>query len=190
MPELTVVAGANGAGKSTLTKNLKSQDPNLLLIDPDAIAREICPTAPSTVDIKASRQAILIARQYIQENSSFTVETTLAGKSYLQLMRGVRQQGWQVNLIYVGINNPATNIGRVRQRVTTGGHDVPIEDIRRRYERSLANLPLAIQLADNVYLYDNTIEYQPVATICQNIWDFHVTDVPIWLRSVINPVQD
>lgn len=102
MPELTVVAGANGAGKSTLTK-LSSI--NVPLIDPDALARVISPENPESAALAAGRQAIELARSYIQSGSSFVVETTLAGNTYLNLIREVKALGWSVSLTYVGIDD-------------------------------------------------------------------------------------
>jgi predicted ABC-type ATPase len=88
MPVLTVVAGANGSGKSTLTK---LSGVNTLLIDPDAIAREIDPVNPTSAAIAAGRQALVLCQQYVESERSFVVETTLAGKSYLNLMREVKK---------------------------------------------------------------------------------------------------
>ncbi len=144
MPELYVIAGANGAGKSTLSQSILTEIP---IIDPDAIARKIDPIQPDRVSILAARRAISLTQQYIRESCSFAVETTLAGNNYLKLMKSVKQKSWNINLIYVGIDNPETNIRRVRERVERGGHNVPIKDIRRRYGRSLNNLPKAIELA-------------------------------------------
>jgi predicted ABC-type ATPase len=147
MPELIVIAGPNGAGKSSLTKLSTS---NIPVIDPDAIAREIAPENPASAALAAGRQAIDRAKGYIQSNRSFIVETTLAGNSYLKLMREVKSLGWFVRLTYIGINNPTTNIQRVRSRVKLGGHDVPILEILRRYERSLVNLNKAAKIADRL----------------------------------------
>jgi predicted ABC-type ATPase len=90
MPTLTVIAGANGSGKSTLTKLSAINTP---LIDPDAIAREIDPVNPVSAAITAGRQAIALCQKYIQSERSFMVETTLAGKSYLNLMCEVKSRG-------------------------------------------------------------------------------------------------
>jgi ABC-type cobalamin/Fe3+-siderophores transport system ATPase subunit len=82
MPTLTVIAGANGSGKSTLTKQLER---SILLIDPDAIAKELNPVDPGSVAIAAGRQAIALSQQYIQSESSFIVETTFAGNTYIKM---------------------------------------------------------------------------------------------------------
>jgi predicted ABC-type ATPase len=132
MPVLTVMAGANGSGKSTLTKLFGL---NTLLIDPDAIAREIDPVNPTSAAIAAGRQALVLCQQYVESERSFVVETTLAGKSYLNLMREVKNRRWSVFLMYIGIDNPNINVQRVGDRVELGGHDVPRADILRRLNK-------------------------------------------------------
>jgi predicted ABC-type ATPase len=183
MPELTVVAGANGAGKSTLTK-LSSI--NIPLIDPDALARAISPENPESAALAAGRQAIELARSYIQSDSSFVVETTLAGNTYLNLIREVKALGWSVSLTYVGIDDPITNVQRVSSRVKMGGHDVPRKDILRRYERSLANLGKAAKIVDELILYDNSTSagHQILATIKSNKTVIYVPELPSWIAQL------
>lgn len=184
MPEFYVIAGANGSGKSTFTRAISIDIP---IIDPDAIAKEINPLQPERVAILAARTAISRCQEYINSSFSFGVETTLAGNNYLKLMDSLKQQGWTVHLIYVGIDNPETNIRRVRERVRRGGHDVPIADIRRRYQRSLQNLSTAIDLADTVTIYDNsTRQYLLVATIEFGVVSIHVEEYPRWCESIAN----
>lgn len=180
MPELTVVAGANGSGKSTLTK-LSSI--NIPLIDPDAIARDIASEQPESAALAAGRKAIELARSYIQSNCSFVVETTLAGNTYLNLMREVKALGWSVSLIYVGIDDPVTNVQRVQSRVKMGGHDVLGEDILRRYERSLVNLNKAAKIVDRLILYDNSTaaRHQIIATVEGDSKVIYVPELPSWV---------
>jgi predicted ABC-type ATPase len=180
MPELIVIAGPNGAGKSSLTKLSTT---NIPVIDPDAIAREIAPENPASAALATGRQAIERAKEYIQSNRSFIVETTLAGNSYLNLMREVKSLGWFVKLTYIGINNPTTNIQRVRSRVKLGGHDVPRADILRRYDRSLANLSTAAKIADRLELYDNSTNagYQLIATVENDQAAIYFQDLPEWI---------
>jgi predicted ABC-type ATPase len=187
MPKLIILAGPNGAGKSSLTKLSTA---NIPLIDPDAIAREISPESPETAALAAGRQAIELAREYIQSECSFVVETTLAGNTYLKLMQEAKGLGWFVALIYIGINNPTTNIQRVRSRVKLGGHDVPVADILRRYDRSLANLAKAAKIADRLTLYDNSTDagHQLIATVEGDKVVIHVQELPRWLdRAILTP---
>jgi predicted ABC-type ATPase len=182
MPTLTVIAGANGSGKSTLTKQLERP---ILLIDPDAIAKELNPLDPASAAIAAGRQALALAQQYIQSESSFVVETTFAGNTYIKLMREAKSRGWLVVLMYIGIDNPNMNVLRVADRVKLGGHDVPREDILRRYERSLANLNKAAKIVDELILYDNSTDagHQILAAIESDRTVIYVPELPNWVAK-------
>lgn len=183
MPDLTIVAGANGSGKSSLTK-LSIVD--IPIIDPDAIAREIIPENPESAALSAGRKAIERAREYIESDCSFIVETTLAGNTYLNLIREVKVLGWFVSLTYIGINNPTTNIQRVYSRVKLGGHDVPKADILRRYKRSLNNLNKAAKIVDRLILYDNSTSagHQLVAIRDREKTVIYMQELPEWIDRV------
>jgi predicted ABC-type ATPase len=71
-------------------------------------------------------------------------------------MREAKVLGYTVQIVYVCLNTAERCVGRVRERALLGGHDVPDEDIRRRYDRSLANLTAAIHLPDRAILFDNS----------------------------------
>ncbi len=182
MPTLTVIAGANGSGKSTLTKQFERP---ILLIDPDAIARELNPSNPASAAITAGRKALTLSQQYIQSESSFVVETTFAGNTYIKLMREAKSRGWLVVLMYIGIDNPNMNVLRVVDRVKLGGHDVARKDILRRYERSLANLNKAVKIVDELILYDNSTDagHQILATIESYKTVIYVPELPSWIAK-------
>jgi predicted ABC-type ATPase len=154
VPFLTVLAGPNGSGKSTLTGKLRFEGRENLL-DPDAIAKRIDPANPSRAAVAAGREVILRTREYLKSGTSFSIETTLSGGGYLETMKVARDRGFVVRLVYICVGNPEKNVQRVRARFAQGGHDVPDEDIRRRYVRSLANLPAALRLAHQAWLHDN-----------------------------------
>jgi predicted ABC-type ATPase len=180
MPKIYIIAGANGAGKSTFSKDLGNIF-NIPIIDPDAIARKINAISPESVAVLAGKTALNTAKQYVSDLVSFGVETTLAGKGYLKLMKDLKNSGWSVHLIYIGIESPAINIQRVEARVKQGGHNVPIVDISRRYYRSLDNLTLAVIIADSVTIYDNSErQFQLIATIESGTTSIHVERCPSW----------
>lgn len=184
MPEIYVIAGANGSGKSTISKSLIKQI-DIPIIDPDAIAREIDPVNPAQAAMLAGRKAIECAQIYINKPVSFGVETTLSGRSYLKLMKSLQEAGWVVNLIYIGIDNPETNIRRVRERVERGGHNVPIDDIRRRYDRSMDNLAKAIVIADSVIIYDNSErQFSLIETIEHGVISTYAQEYPSWYNRI------
>jgi predicted ABC-type ATPase len=190
MPTLTVIAGANGSGKSTLTRQLvrraaENENRSILLIDPDAIAKEIDPINPAAAAIAAGRKVLSLSQQYIQSESSFIVEITFSGNTYLKLMREAKSLGWLIILMYIGIDNPNMNVLRVADRVKLGGHDVPTEDILRRYERSLANLNKAAKIVDRLILYDNSTSagHQLLATVESDRSVLHVPELAGWVAK-------
>ncbi len=185
-PTLTIIAGPNGSGKSTFTRATQ-EALRVPVIDPDQEARLFRPDAPEAAAIVGGRQAIKRARAYVANNESFAAETTLSGNTYLRIMAEVKQKGWQVNLIYIGIDNVQTSVERVAQRVAQGGHNVPEEDIRRRYARSLANLPAALQQADHSLIFDNsTIKgHRQILTIENRRVTQKAPELPEWIKTVL-----
>jgi len=185
-PTLTIVAGPNGSGKSTYTRAIR-ESLGVPVIDPDWEARLVRPDAPQAAAVEGGKQAIKRARAYLVNNQSFAAETTLAGKTYLRMMAEAKQKGWLINLIYVGVASVETSIDRVAQRVAQGGHNVPEEDIRRRYTRSLANLPIAIELADRATILDNSTAagHQPIAIVENGRVVEQVRELPEWIKTLL-----
>jgi predicted ABC-type ATPase len=166
-PTLTFIAGANGSGKTTLTRWNSELFKEVPLLDPDAIANTLQATASALLPIAAARQVLMSASEHLKKTESFAVETTLAGKNYLQMMLEASNRGFEIVLVYIGTENVEINLARIRDRVLAGGHDVPEQDVRRRYQRSFGNLPLAMKRADHTILFDNSTEdgYRLVAIL-------------------------
>jgi len=100
-------------------------------------------------------------------------------------MREVKSRGWLVLLMYIGIVDPNINVLRVADRVELGGHDVPTEDILRRYDRSLANLGKAAKIVNKLILYDNSTStgHQILATIEGDSTVLYVPELPSWVAK-------
>jgi predicted ABC-type ATPase len=157
VPTFTVVAGANGCGKSTLTKWAREEFQESSVLDPDAISRSLQATGSNSgTVIDAGREVLSMAERLLAAGQSFTVETTLAGNTYLRMMNKAKKLGYIVVLVYIGTTSVEINMQRVRFRVTKGGHDVPDEDQKRRYPRSFANAAKAITIADEAVVLDNS----------------------------------
>jgi len=110
-------------------------------------------------------------------------KATLSGNAELRVMERARDLGFAVHLIYVGVENVDILADRIVQRVANGGHFVPEDDVRRRFERSMANLPRAIRRARDVEIYDNTNpqETRLVLQIDEGRVTLHTRDVPSWV---------
>lgn len=156
-PVFTILAGSNGCGKSTLTAYGRSKFQDAAVLDPDAIARSIQDTMPSeNSDLEAGRRVLLRAEELIATRQSFTVETTLSGSTYLRMAVRAKEAGFNLMVLFVGTASVEINMERVRARVKKGGHDVPEEDQRRRYPRTLLNMKKLLPIADFAVFLDNS----------------------------------
>jgi predicted ABC-type ATPase len=70
----------------------------------------------------------------------FAIETTLATRSYVDLIKRARQIGYKVTLVYFWLSSPEEAKQRVAIRVSKGGHFIPDDIVERRYYRGLHNL--------------------------------------------------
>jgi len=156
-PNLYIISGPNGAGKTTASYNLLPQVlhcPNF--VNADEIARGLSPFAPETVAIQAGRIMLQRIEELLPQRVDFAIETTLATRSYVRLVRRAQALGYKVHLIFFFLENEEQAIARVAQRVSNGGHNIPEEDIRRRFKRGIYNLlNLYIPICDSVLVYKN-----------------------------------
>jgi predicted ABC-type ATPase len=185
-PTFTVIAGANGCGKSSLTRLNRELFRGVPLLDPDAVALTLKSASDTSSALAAGRQVLTKAAECLEFRRSFAIETTLSGKNYLQMMSDASGLGFEVMLIYIGTSTPDINIARVAHRVRNGGHDVPESDIRRRYKRSLINLPIALHRADYALLLDNSSErgYEALALFDHGTAEW-LGDVPEWASFLL-----
>jgi predicted ABC-type ATPase len=155
VPVLTVFAGPNGSGKSTFTGSVDFEGRPRLL-DPDAIARGLNPLNPSAAAIAAGRDVLKRTVDYLNRGVSFAVETTLSTRSTADLIRKAKSRGYEIHLVFIGMDSPDRCITRIRNRAARGGHFIPDVDVRRRYARSVANAAQALRSADIAKFYDNS----------------------------------
>lgn len=135
---LFIIAGANGSGKSTLASELLSEK-KLEFLNADEIAKEINPENIEAVRISAGKEVYKRLNNYFENKISFAIETTLAGNNYLKTIKKAKELDYKVSLIYTFVENPQICIQRINVRVLNGGHDIPDEDVIRRYYRSKNN---------------------------------------------------
>jgi predicted ABC-type ATPase len=135
MPRLYIISGCNGAGKTTASYSLL---PEMLdctqFVNSDEFAKGLSPFNPEKASIQASRYMLMKIRYLLKRNQDFAVETTLATRTLLKTVKMAQEAGYTVTLLYFWLNSPELAIERVRARVATGGHDIPEETIRRRYQ--------------------------------------------------------
>lgn len=159
---LYIIAGANGSGKSTLAEVLLSEK-KLEFLNADEIAKEISPNAINSVPISAGKLYFKRLKEFFNKDKSFAVESTLAGNNIIRIIKTAKQKGYKVILVYSFLQNCTTCIERVKKRVQNGGHNVPEEDIIRRYYKSITKFWDEYRLlADEWTLFYNGYEYAPI----------------------------
>lgn len=181
-PQFILIAGPNGAGKSTYTRHMKRHLPSIQVIDPDAIAKDMTGSY-ATVDqeqMAAGKRAISLVRSHIDNDRPFLVESTISGRSYLRYAQLAREAGFRTIFIYIALRSPELSAQRVAQRVSSGGHSIPVEDIKRRYPKSVSNIKAHINAFENAYIYDNSDEYSSVASYRHGLLH-RSSNIPSWL---------
>lgn len=156
-PKLLVFAGPNGSGKTTVTKGLPIVG---MYVNADEIKR-----VAGCTDLEAAQEAEKIRRTLLTARQDFTFETVLSTDRNLQLLREAKAAGYRICAVFVLTKDSSINVARVRNRVRAGGHDVPEDKIRSRYEKSLKNLSKLVRIADMTRIIDNSGE-EP-ALICE-----------------------
>jgi predicted ABC-type ATPase len=108
-------------------------------------------------DIEAAQKAEALRNRLVEKKADFTFETVLSTERNLHLLRKAKENGYEVQCIYVLTCNANINVARVRGRVREGGHDVPEGKIRIRYGKALKLLPKIIDVCDKIVMYDNSV---------------------------------
>ena len=167
---LYIFAGVNGAGKSTLynSENLDNEIKYSTRINTDEIVRKIGDWKNNSDQIKAAKIAINLRNDCLKYGKSFNEETTLTGKTILKTIDKAKELGYELQLFYVGVNNPEIAKERIRNRVEKGGHNIADEIVEKRYYESLKNLKHVITKFDEIYLYDNSIKYKHIFSFINN----------------------
>ena len=155
-PTIYVIAGPNGAGKTTFaTRYLPEFVTCREFVNADLIAWGLSPFAPETQNRRAGRLLLERIGELAKGMADFGIETTLAGRSYFKLLSDLKRNGYHVHLFFLWLPSSDIAVTRVANRVKQGGHNVPLEDIRRRYLAGMKNLlQLYLPILDRWWLYD------------------------------------
>lgn len=155
---LYIISGCNGAGKTTASYTVL---PEVLhckeFVNADEIAKGLSPFNPESVAIEAGRLMLQRIEDLLAKEESFSIETTLATKSYINLVRRAQAKGYTVRLLFFWLNSPELALQRIAERVAKGGHNIPEPIVRRRYVTGISNLfSLFMSEVDSWEIYDNS----------------------------------
>jgi len=168
--KIIIVAGPNGAGKTTFAMEFLPNEAGCpVFVNADLIARALSPFNPDVAAFRAGKIMLSEIEEHARREESFAFETTLSGKTYARMIRKWRDEGYVVKLFFLKLDSVELAIRRVGQRVREGGHNIPEEDIRRRFVNGMRNFDgLYCMIVDEWALYDNS------------------GDVPVLLREGVN----
>ncbi len=155
---LYIISGCNGAGKTTASYTVL---PEVLhckeFVNADEIAKGLSPFNPGSVAIEAGRLMLQRIEFLLEKEETFSLETTLAAKSYINLVRRAQAKGYTVRLLFFWLNSPELALQRIAERVAKGGHNISKPIVRRRYVTGISNLfRLFMNEVDSWEIYDNS----------------------------------
>ena len=154
-PDLPLVLAARVLAHENANYHLQNTNRNL---NADYLALGLSPLSPESAAMKAGRLLLKELRSLIARKETFAVESTLSGLTHLRTVRLAKRGGFRVYLHYLWLPTADIAIARVRERVKKGGHNVPVADIRRRFERGLRHLVYDYApLADRWAVWDNLV---------------------------------
>lgn len=159
-PKIVIIAGPNGAGKTTFARAFLPQEAQISrFINADLIAAGLSPFAPEAEAIKAGRLMLEEITECVHRRESFAFETTLSGLGYLRHIGAWRKSGYHVSLFFLALPTAEFAVARVAERVRQGGHHIPEDVIRRRFEAGRRNFDERYRTAVDAWaLYDNAGE--------------------------------
>ena len=192
-PVLIVIAGPNGSGKTTITSKILRHEwlEGAIYVNPDQVAQDRFGNWNSP---EAVLQAALFCEELretcLRNRQSLIFETVLSSEGKVDFIRRAREAGYFIRLFFVSTNHPSINSSRIARRVMKGGHDVPIPKIISRYQKSIVNCKRCAELADRVYIYDNSVDDAEARLLFRMTdgrpFKRYTDDIPEWALTIMN----
>lgn len=134
--------------------------------------------------MKAVKRAVQELNQCLSMGSSFNQEITLCGKTIFITIEKARNQGYYIELYYVGVDSVELAKQRIAYRVSKGGHGIPDKDVEKRYLETFQNLKIVLPMCNLASLYDDTKEFRRIAIYKDGIPVRVSHNVPDWFQRV------
>ena len=155
----TIIGGVNGVGKSSFTGVLKERSTDLgVIVDVDKITAELGGNA-----LAGGKAALRKISECIDKGVSFAQETTLSGYKTEATAKQVKDLGYHVRLFYVALDSAKESLERIENRVRRGGHDIPQDDVIRRFAGRWEAVSKVLPYCDEAEFYDNDNGFALVA---------------------------
>ena len=190
-PRLVMFAGPNGSGKSSVTPLFQNVSgfPQKY-INPDEIALTLEGDTMSNA-YQASAIAAQQRLEFIFQKQPFAFETVMSHPSKLAILETAKEAGFETQVVFVSTESSEINVERVRQRVADGGHDVPENKIVSRYERSMSLLPRVAEIADKIYIVDNSGKSPEIGAVLSQGQVIEKSETEIqWIEKTIATLDE
>ena len=159
MKVYSIIGGVNGVGKSSFTGVLKERSTDLgIIVDVDKITAEMGAGA-----LAGGKAALRKINECIEKGVSFTQETTLSGHKTEATAKQAKELGYHVRLFYIGLDTATESLARIANRVRRGGHDIPENDVERRFAGRWEAVTKILPYCDEAEFYDNDNGFVKVA---------------------------
>jgi len=172
-----IIAGPNGSGKTTFARKFLPdyvKCPNF--INADLIAQGLSPFSPRSAAIKSGKLVLQQIREFTESGVDFAFESTLAGKLYVNLFKELKAKGYKLHLFFLWIPDSQLAIARIKDRVAEGGHHVPTEDVKRRFDRSISNFFKMYRPLLDSWMFFNNAGIKPALIAKKNNSSIDIVD--------------
>jgi len=188
--QLWILAGGNGSGKTTFYEKLLAPK-GIRLVNADMIAKIINPNNPESVSYKAASLVDKIREKFLYQSITFCFETVFSHVSKIDFVARAKANSYEIILIYIHLDTLELNEARVYQRVTEGGHNVPVAKIHSRIPRTIKNIAKTLPLVNEARLLNNSSRdnpFQIVATVKQGGRKYAVNPLPEWAEYILSDI--
>ncbi len=180
----TIIGGVNGVGKSSFTGSLKAQSLELgIIIDVDKINAECNNNA-----IEGGKKAVQKIDECLNNGYSFTQETTLSGNRTSLTCKEAKEKGYFIRLYYIGLNSESESLKRIENRVQKGGHNIPPDTVKMRFQNRFKALKKVLPYCDEAFFFDNYNGFRQVAEYKNGELSIVSTDPPQWVTQMKNEI--
>lgn len=125
----------------------------------------------------------------MEKGISFTQETTLSGARTERTIRRAKERGYTIRLYYIGLDTVEESLGRIANRVAKGGHNIPREDVERRFQSRFADVLRVLPYCDEARFFDNDNGFVEVAEYRNGELIPRVPTPPRWLLELMGRVE-
>lgn len=180
MKRFTIIGGVNGVGKSSIYGAFGAANKGLgVVIDTDKITAQL-----GGDKLKGGKEALRIINNCFEQGESFTQETTLSGQKTLKTILAAREKGYTISLYYIAVNSVEESLLRIENRVRKGGHDIPADDVQRRFDKRFDDLIKILPYCDRAQFVDNENGFIAVGSYSEGKLTLIGEYRPSWILSL------